>query len=329
MSSIGQGLDGVARNFKSITKGYHYESLPDKDLHITIKRKTIRKHMLKICFQNNPMIRSFTVDDLYQLYKLYDKQCFNNQLSNMLTEKKRKIEFGTMIISEHKAGDHCRKGNIHTIRISSSMIGNLFTNGERSIKANGIIIYDRLGAIITIFEHEIMHLYCSLKDYIRKIKQGPGKMYYSPHGKLFQELVFRYFGHTDFRHNFDQGEASNQLTKADCKIGMNIYFKSKKYGKIYGKIIKINIKRCKVDTEEGSTYDVPFGMLRKTDKTVTVPERQIVNLVDLKSKYRIGITVRFRHNRNVVSGTIIKCNRKRVRVDSTIGIYNVPYESLE
>lgn len=309
---------------KSITTGIHYEPLPDRDFQISTKRQSIRDHMLKRC--NSPMLTSFSENDLRQLYQLYDRLCFDKELSSMLKRKNRTIEFGTGIFSGKTAGDHCKNGSVHTIRISSQMIGNLFSNGEKSIKANGLVIYDRLGALIIVFEHELIHLYCSLKGYTRKIIQGEGKMYYSPHGKLFQELVFRYFGHTDFYHHFNHGEASDHLTKGECKIGMSIYFESQKEGKIYGKIVKINPKRCKVNTESGSTYDVPYAMIRMADKTVIVADKPETR--DIKSKYSVGMKIRFKHSLQLVSGTIIKCNPKRARVTSSIGVYNIPYELL-
>jgi len=311
----------------SITTGPHHEPLPERDFKIYTKRLEIRNHVLQKYFKNNSMLTSFSGNDLKIIYHLYDQHCFNNELDKMLKEKKRTISFGSGIISEHKAGDHCRKINHHTIRVSSYMIGNLFSNGEKSIKANGMIIYDRFDALVTILEHEMVHLYCSLKGYTRKIRQGKGKMYYSPHGKLFQELVFRFFGHTDFRHNFNHGEASDQLSRNDCRVEMHIYFVSIKKGNVYGKIIKINPKRCKVYTEDGSTYDVPYSMLRKADRDVNVPVQEIPK--NNKADYSVGMKVRFSHNKKLVTATIIKCNPTRARVESILGVYNVPYDLLK
>ena len=312
---------------QSITTGPHHEPLPERDFKIDAKRLEIRNHVMNLCFDNNSMLTSFSGNDLEIIYHLYDQHCFNNELDKMLKEKKRTISLGSGIISEHKAGDHCRNGNSHTIRVSSYMIGNLFSNGEKSIKANGMIIYDRFDALVTILEHEMVHLYCSLKGYTRKIKQGKGKMYYSPHGKLFQEMVFRFFGHTDFRHSFNAGEASEQLSRNDCRVGMYIYFVSIKRGNVYGKIIKINPKRCKVYSEDGSNYDVPYSIVRKSDRDVNVPVQETHK--NNKSDYSVGMKVRFSHNKKLVTATIIKCNPTRARVESILGVYNVPYDLLK
>ena len=314
---------------KSITTGTHYESLPPRDFEIDTKREKIRNHML-FRFDNNHMITSFSGNDLEEMYRLYDNYCFDNNLSNMIKEKNRTIKFSPNITSESKAGEHGRDGNVHTIRISSYLVGKLFVNGEKTIKTNGLVIYDRLGGLMNVFEHEITHLYCSLMGYTRKIKQGEGKMYYSPHGKLFQELVFRFFGHTDYRHNFNNGDVEDQIVKEDCKVGMDVYFDMKS-GKVYGKIIKINIKRCKVNTESGSTYDVPFEMLRRSDREVKIPENKTIENKtgeNLKDNYSVGMKVSFSHNKKMISGKIIKCNPKRAKIESNIGKYDVPYHML-
>ena len=324
MNPSPQNKDIIDDTRTSITKGPHYETLPDWDFNIHVKRDLARSHF------GNTMLTSFSGKDLQVLYELYDKYTFKNELSRMLKEKGCAIKFGSTIISNTKVGEHkySYSDNTHTIRISQHMIGKLFTKGEKSIKSNGLIIMDRLAGLMNVFEHEITHLYCNLKGYTRKIKKGQGKMYYSPHGKLFQELVFRFFGHTDFRHDFNNGEASNQLNRSECRVGMCIYFDSNKRGKIYGRIIKCNSKRAKIDTEDGSSFDVPYSMLRRADRNVVVPKKKTLDIDSIKQKYRVGMKVKFKHNKKYVSGKIIKCNPKRARVESSIGTYDMSYSLL-
>ncbi len=300
-----------------ITTGSHHETLPIRDFQIYEKRSNLRSLLLKNHFGNNPMIKSFSSYHLRILYEYYDEHTFNHELSQMIQHQKRRIRFDTNLTSKTKAGEHSydSKTKTHTIKISPHLIGQLFTKGETNIKSNGLVITDRLSGLLSVFEHEITHLYCSLKGYTRKIKQGQGKMYYGPHGKLFQELVFRFFGHTDFRHSFNHGEATEQLNKVDCQVGICVYFDSNKKNKrIYGKIQKINPKRCKVDTEDGNTYDVPYSMLRRSDKNVAVPEKKTDDIENIKKNYKVGMRVRFKHKKKYVTGKIIKCNPKRARL---------------
>ena len=313
---------------KTITTGTHYETLPPRDFDIYRIRATLRSTLLRDHFGNNGMITTFTADHLEVMYKYYDKHSFNGVLSRMVRQQKHQVLFSTNLTSQSKAGQHSYdpKTKNHTVKVSPHIIGQLFTKGERNIKSNGLIITDRLGGLISVFEHEITHLYCSLMGYTRKINQGQGKMYYGPHGKLFQALVFRVFGHTDFRHSFNHGEATDQLDKNMCRVGMAVFFDNN--GRVYGKIQKINPKRCKVNTEDGSVYNVPYSMLRHSDRGVTVPEKKTPDPETIKNKYRVGMKVKFRHGKKNITGTIIKCNPKRARVECSIGTYDVSYTGL-
>ncbi len=308
---------------KSITVGPHYEALPDRDFSINTKRDQIRRTLI----QNDikPMLTGFDSKVLSTMFKLYDTLCFNNELSGMIKEKERKLDFKTNLTSKSKGGLHSYdpSSKTHTLKVSPFIIGNLFSNGETNLKSNGMVIKDRLEGLMNVFEHEITHLYCSLKGYTRKIKEGPGKMYYSPHGKLFQELVFRFFGHTEYRHSFNHGEATDQLIKTECRVGMTVYFDSEKLGKTYGKILRVNIKRCVINTEKDGQMHVPFSMLRLSDREVTVPD-----VKDFKSQFRVGDGVKFDHKYKPITGTIKKCNPTRAKVNSNGGIYDVPYQML-
>lgn len=310
----------------NITTGSHYEPLPPKDFSISTKRDGLRLLLLKSL--DTTMLKSFDSIDLQTMFDYYDNCCFNHEISEMAKTKGRIIMFDTNLNSVHKVGEHCydSSNKTHTIRISPKSICNLFNNGETSLKSNGLIITDRLGALINVFEHELVHLYCSLKGYTRKISSGEGKMYYSPHGKLFQELVFRFFGHTDFRHDFNNGDTTGQMDKNDMTVGMAIYFdnKDKRY---YGKITKINPKTCKIDTEKDGTYTVSHNMIRQSDRDVTVVFKND-NKQNNKSKYSLGMVVKFKTRSGYVEGKIIKTNPKRARVSTTGGTYDVPYENL-
>ena len=320
----------------SLTTGIHYETLPKRDFQIYEKREKLVNIMLDRF--GTYMIKSFSGSDLRIMYEFYDREVFGSVLSSMIKNKGRTVGFDTNLTSKSKAGIHSYDSSVksHILKVSSHLICNLFENKE-TVKINGMNINNRISCLINVFEHEITHLYCSLMGYTRKIKAGKGKMYYGPHGKLFQELVFRFFGHTDFRHNIGHGDATEQLSKEDCYVHMNIYFDSQKQKKnnngkpcrIYGKIGKINPKRCKVNTEDGSVYDVPYSMIRKSNKEVTIPVKKIINTGNIKSKYSVGMRVKFRSGKNGYKrGKIIKINPKRARVNVGDGTYDVSYEML-
>jgi hypothetical protein len=316
----------------TITTGVHYEIIPSRDFQIYENRANLKRSLLANHFNNNPMIETIRPNHLQIMFDYYDLTSFNSELTIMLRNKNRSISFAISTRSVSQAGVHCYDpvSNSHSITISSTIICNLFNNGETRLRTCGIIVSDRLSALINIFEHEITHLYCSLKDYTRKIDRGDGKMYYGSHGKLFQELVFSYFGHTDFRHSFNCGEALDHLTKEECKIGMTVYFDIEQNEQVYGNIIKINPKKCRIETENNKFYDVPYTLIRKSDKNIIINQKVIPHTISQFSnkKYQVGTAVKFPIKKGYLEGVISKCNPKRARVETDCGSYDVPYEKL-
>ena len=59
-------------SISSITKGPHYETLPPRDFEISHKRQIIRGYMLDNYFNGDPMLTSFSPDNLLAMYELYD-----------------------------------------------------------------------------------------------------------------------------------------------------------------------------------------------------------------------------------------------------------------
>ena len=252
----------------------------------------------------------------------------------MCKEKGRCLKYNTNCNSKKVAGKHIKTNNIHTIQISSGLIQSLFLNGEKQLSINGLTVYDRLEAVQALIEHELIHLYMGIQDLTRKIKEGEGKMYYSPHGKLFQELAFKYFEHTDYRHNLTSGDSTDQLTKEQCYVGMNVYFIDNKNAKNLGTILKCNPKRASVQIENGNVYNVGYSTLRAYDGKVTIHStndngRNVVNLLNIKDNFHIGMKVKFTlKSGNIITGIISKMNPKTAKVDTSPDIYTVSYSLL-
>ena len=140
-------------------------------------------------------------------------------------------------------------------------------------------------------------MFIHLKGWSRKIRAGEGKMYYSSHGKLFQEIVFRLFGQTEFRHSLTEGEAEETLSKEDCTIGMTVTFEDKSKRKSYiGKIIACNPKTAKVQTAT-SAHNVPYALLRfhngiSNEELEAVEDRLEITLN--RNKCQVGQYVTFK-----------------------------------
>nr|QBK91626.1 MAG: SprT-like family protein [Pithovirus LCPAC302] len=186
----------------------------------------------------NPNFNTFNPSDIEILFKLYNKLCFNGCFDNI------DIIF-QISRSKNKIGEYICYKNKHTIKISSK-ICDLFDQ-EETLHCNGVLVHDRLGVLMSVLEHEIIHLYCNV---ILKRK--------TTHGKIFRDTAFNFFSHTDFRHNLFSG---TQLDKKDCYIGMKVSFKLKSTD-VIGVITKLNPKRAKIHIEN-TIYAVPYCLLTK------------------------------------------------------------------
>jgi hypothetical protein len=86
----------------------------------------------------------------------------------------------------------CRRGLPHTsyeIAISAYLLFHTFRGEERTIRVSGIVCYDRLQALQRVFEHELIHL-------VEMLAWGDSAC----SGQRFQALAFKFFRHTDHRH---------------------------------------------------------------------------------------------------------------------------------
>ena len=206
----------------------------------------IKKHGMKGNFD------SLNSKNLEQLGELYDKVFFDGQVSRKNTKEGNTLKYevthggkaksaGWCSTSRTPKGYHCH----FIIRIPAGLYFKLFTKGEKSLDANGMKCYDRLGCLQMVFEHEFVHMLMQLYNYENKITQGPGKQIYSAHGKLFQCITRAYFGHKSTRHGLLHGEAEGKATREELKKGTKVSFEYKGQ-KIYGEIFKLMPKNVKV-----------------------------------------------------------------------------------
>lgn len=226
--------------------------IPMQKSNINEIRPAIHKYMRQHRFSSR-YFNNFTSDDLYIMYKLYNRYIFKGQIEASLKNPKD-LSLVVDNRSTKTAGKYVCTGDKHEIHIASKVLMKTFV-GDRNGKLliNGLFVTDRISALQLILEHELVHMYISLQS------QKTGKKYPS-HGKFFRTLVYDLFGHTDVRHSLLNGDASNNMTKQDCYIGMTVQF-TLKNKKVKGKIIKLNPKRAKVQINL-NIYSVPYSMIK-------------------------------------------------------------------
>ena len=227
---------------------------------------------------------SFTAKNLEDLWELYDEVFFGGQVAKKLAAEGSTLTFQTTVGGKTKLGGWCRTtrtpGRKHcffTISFPVGLYKKLFVGGEKALRVNGIDCWDRLSCLQMVLEHESMHMLMQLYNYEGRIRSGPGKTIYDPHGGLFKCMVGAYFGHKDTKHGLLSGEASESLTRGDVTKGMRIQFHDRKKNVTYIAIVdRVNPKTLGVTVTEpamyrGSRFKVPYSMAQPVGGSKTVP----------------------------------------------------------
>ncbi|HSG69420.1 MAG TPA: hypothetical protein VLA12_03350 [Planctomycetaceae bacterium] len=166
---------------------------------------------------DKPNFDCFHPRDLELLFDLYDGLFFDNQLRLSLGETLLSFQLSNRMTS--RGGKTARYGDRHTGRLlkyeitisSALMYETRFEQGERSL-VTGIECLTRLEALQRVFEHELIHLIEMILFQNSSCAQPQ-----------FQSIAFRFFGHTDHRH---QMMTPRQRARTDFGIraGMMVRF---------------------------------------------------------------------------------------------------------
>lgn len=193
-------------------------SVPFDPEKIASKSKLIA-HTLCVASQwiDKPNFDCFHPRDLELLFDLYDGMFFDNQVRPSLGETLLSFQLSNRMTS--RGGKTARYGDPRTGRLvkyeitisSTLMYETEFEQGERSL-VTGIECLTRLDALQRIFEHELIHL-IEMSLFQNSSCAQP----------QFQSIAFRFFGHTDHRH---QMMTPRQRARTDFGIraGMRVRF---------------------------------------------------------------------------------------------------------
>jgi len=222
---------------------------------------------------------TLTDKHLQILFDTFDKFLFSSSISQYLSKNNTKLSFNVSNKMSKTAGV-CKKRIdktecSYTITLSS-ILNDLFTNDVKSLKINGVIITNQLDGILSVFEHELLHLIINLFCPPEKIVTSTGKAHRDIHGKTFKDLAFGLFGHTETKHGILQGDVETYQAKVQ-EIKTAIDTKKKELGK--GMIVTIN------DPKFPGKWLV-IGNIRSNSKRV-----QLQSVTDPSKKWLIPINM--------------------------------------
>jgi len=228
------------------------------------------RNKIKTAIQSNFILNETMIETTFNLI---DKFYFSDLLRYRLQAAGKKLLFRISHQITSTAGSMKNKfhQNEYIITIAAKLnevIGNKLSSG---ISVNGPI-----DAFIVTLQHEISHLIVSLEmdrlgitssdltDNSKKLSINPDA--FKSHGSIFQNISERFFGLTERTHHlFESDNETNSIDHPKVnpdklKVGFKVYFDNK--GTLtYGKILKINPKRAKVKTDNGSTFSVAYQIL--------------------------------------------------------------------
>ncbi len=207
-------------------------------------------------------------NDLNRLFELYDAKFFAGDLTKNLGNSVMDFRFSNRMTSaggkltQRKSRSATNGAFQFELRVSSYLLFQSYRHIDRPISVNGLVCKDRLQALLSIFEHELIHL-------LEILAWGKS----SCSGKRFQELARNLFGHQQFTHQLITQDERAQK-QFDIRPGCLVSFSYE--GKDYvGKVNRIT-KRVTVlvEDEKGLLYTdgkryakfyVPLNLLKKAE----------------------------------------------------------------
>nr|QBK85981.1 MAG: SprT-like family protein [Marseillevirus LCMAC101] len=300
------------------------------------KRERIRRKMLKS--GTTPDLKGSN-PNLRRLFELYDRYFFKGQIQNKLDKTNSTLDF---TFSKHtRTGGTCSKKECsYKINIPIALFRGLFQKGEKTLSINGLLCMSNLECLQITFEHELIHLLMYIYDYSsKKPEYSQSADTFAAHGKLFQCMVFLYFGHTDTKHNLLRGEAADKIKKEDAHVGMRVKYMTKDGTEYHGQILKINPTRARMRQDDGRLMNVPYTMLERSDIKDPEPTK-LKKLRDdfhkkdeplpTKDQFRKGMRITYLHKGEDHYGRITRMNPKRATVELDNGKDQlVPYHMLK
>lgn len=234
---------------------------------ISIKKKKIYDISIKNNLLENLENEIITKDNIKDLFILYDHIFLFDQFYEYLNKNNIKINFN---LDTNKNHDNLGRTEMeseknHSITMYIGNIKKLVIN--EYIKIGGIKCYNKLQCLMSVFEHELIHLlihiFCIDIDYKNN--------HYIHHGDAFQSILKNIFGHTQVYYldlkkiNKTQKEVDIKINQIKSKIKINDFVESYNIdNKIKsGNIIKIEKDYVIIKNNQGIINNLYYEYINK------------------------------------------------------------------
>jgi hypothetical protein len=260
----------------------------------------------------------FRARDLKVLFNLYNEYFFNGSLPSRVS-----LELSDRL---SKTAGLCSRGSgecEYKIIIARNLFQNLSLLEGQATQSGGITCRTSLQCLQLTFEHELIHL--MIKDKRLDYRNSDQKIY-GPHGQLFKDLIYAYFGQTRTTHNIGRiilsDETNEPLQKENATIGRPVsYFID---GKLYKGVItrpsRTNAKILLLDRSSSSVRYEFLYIINDADEdleALTELSHEIVNKLNYYHTLREGDSITFIINGTVKTDTIRKLRPRSYKLDTS------------
>jgi hypothetical protein len=215
--------------------------------------------MIKIVDAQEKERRARWVELLTRTFAWHDELIYEGRIGRHLSRNAIELRFDTSNKMTSKGG-HCARrdnGKRFEIVLSTPVLAEAFSHGERTVLCNGLQFSNRLQCLQSVFEHESVHLAIFLFCPLEGVGMGG-------HTQMFKRIALRLFGQTAYKHGLKAGDAQENIErKATFRVGQRVSMLYKG-ATVIVQIIRINGKTASVFSPTCSGR-VSFHLLRALD----------------------------------------------------------------
>ena len=148
------------------------------------------------CF---PVSGNFTPRWVREVLLQIDVLWFENTLFSMATHLYGGVDIYISIQDPQFSGYIEESRDSLSLHLNRRLVMDLFTTGDTGYHSGGLLCRDRLTCLLHVMVHETVHIGLTICDRLQHHDDT------QHHGKVFQQITHRLFGHTDTKHGLIMG----------------------------------------------------------------------------------------------------------------------------